>query len=87
MAHGSENLEGPVNSVATKLEHLGLVGETAPIMVRGYLPFSRLSGSLDVNHWRLHCELAEGMAEAGTELVDRSDSGGVSVDCSISGSC
>ena len=57
--------EGPVNSVTAKLEHTWASSdlETAPIMVCGCPPFSLLSVSLDVNHWRLHCESAETMAE------------------------
>ena len=48
----------------------------------------RFLGSLPINHWRLHCESAESMAETGAELVDRSESWGVCVDSSISsGSC
>ena len=58
--------------------------EFSPIMVCQ----CRFLGSLPVNHWRLHCESAESMAETGAELVDRSESWGVCVDSSISsGSC
>ena len=65
----------PIN-LAAELEHLSSL-EPCRIL-RLHQSWSadvcRFLGSLPVNHWRLHCESAESMAETGAELVEGSKS-------------